>query len=115
MLEDVLFEILLIVVVGTGGGETFGRFTLCDWDIRVPPLPTMPRPGPDDWDIFDDRFGLGLILLLDMVVSLDLDVSVFLGRGGTVGGISEVSLGWFERFCRLSFSSPPNVPCRRVE
>ena len=96
MLEDVLFEILLIVVVGTGGGETFGRFTLCDWDIRVPPLPTMPRPGPDDWDIFDDRFGLGLILFgVDIVVSFDLDVSVLLGRGGTIGGISEI-IGMFK-------------------
>jgi len=110
-----IFDILLEVVVGIGGGETFGRLILCDWDISVPPAFNKPRPGPDDWDVLDDRFGLGLILLLDMVVSFDLDESVFLGRGGTIGGISEVSLGWFERLCRFSFSSSPNVPCRRVE
>ena len=110
VVEDGVFDILLEVVVGIGGGETFGRLILCDWDISVPPALNNPRPGPVDWDVLDDRFGLGLILLLDMVVSFDLDVSVFLGRGGTIGGISEVSLGWFERRCRFSFSSSPNVP-----
>ena len=79
--------------MGTGGGETFGKLMLCEWDISVPPVAIKPRPGPDDWDVLDDRFGLGLILLVDIVVSLDLDVSVLLGRGGTIGGISDVSLG----------------------
>lgn len=93
---DVLFDILLVVVVlGTGGGETLGRLIFCDWFINVPPPLVKPLPGPDDCDILVGLFGLGLILLLaDIVVSLDLDVSVLVGRGGTIGGIfSERSLG----------------------
>ena len=94
--EDVLIDILLIIVeVGTGGGETLGRLMFCDWFINVPPPLVKPLPGPDDCDILVGLFGLGLILLLiGVVVSLDLDVSVFVGRGGTIGGIfSEESLG----------------------
>lgn len=94
--EDVVFDILLVVVgLGTGGGETLGRLIFCDWCINVPPPLVKPLPGPDDCDILVGLFGLGLILLLaDIVVSLDLDVSVLVGRGGTIGGIfSERSLG----------------------
>lgn len=54
MLEDVRFDILL-VVVGTGGGDTFGRLTLCDWDMSVPPPVIVPLPGPDDWEVLDNR------------------------------------------------------------
>jgi len=91
----VVFDVLLVVVVGIGGGETFGRFMFCDWDINVPPPLVKPLPGPDECDILTGLLGLGLILLFnDIVVSLDLEVSVLFGRGGTVGGIfSEVSLG----------------------
>ena len=71
--EDVLFDILLIIVeVGTGGGETLGRLMFCDWFINVPPPLVKPLPGPDDCDILVGLFGLGLILLLiGVVVSLD--------------------------------------------
>ena len=85
---------MLGIALGTGGGDTLGRLTLCDEDSRVPPPPTGPLPGPDDWGILDALCLFGLTLLVDMVlVSLDLDVSVHLGRGGTTGGKSDASLG----------------------
>ena len=93
--EEVVLDILLIVAVGIGGGETLGKLMFCDWDINVPPPAVWPLPGPDECDILVGLFALGLIRLLDdIAVILDLDVSVFFGRGGTIGGIfSEASLG----------------------
>ena len=93
--REVVFDVLLIAAVGIGGGETLGRLMFCDWDINVPPPPIWPLPGPDECDILVGLFALGLIRLLDdIAVILDLDVSVFFGRGGTIGGIfSEASLG----------------------
>ena len=93
--EEVVLDILLIVAVGIGGGETLGKLMFCDWDIKVPPPAERPLPGPDECDIVVGLFGLGLILLLGEIdVILDLDVRVFFGRGGTIGGIfSDASLG----------------------
>ena len=106
VLDVVKFNALL-VVVGTGGGDTLGKLTLCDWDISVPPL--VPLPGPDDWEVLDNRCWLGFILAVDNVVSLDFDVSVCSGRGGTFGGISDVSLevceGRFSLLVMVSVSS----------
>ena len=93
--EEVVLDILLIVAVGIGGGETLGKLMFCDWDIKVPPPAERPLLGPDECDIVVGLFGLGLILLLGEIdVILDLDVRVFFGRGGTIGGIfSDASLG----------------------
>jgi hypothetical protein len=49
-LDGVRVDVLLAVVMGTGGGDTVGKLTFCDSDINVPPPINVPLPGPDDCD-----------------------------------------------------------------